>query len=231
MGSGQQFNLRWNNHTNNILQVFMEHLNSELLVDVSLSCEGKFLKAHKMVLSACSPYFQELFKLHQLPHPVIIFNGIGFSELKLVVEFMYRGEIKVLESDLQTVLQTAEALQVKGLSTVRNKYDEAAAAAAISQHQQQQLQQQQQLFKVVSSNVDCSNTNSNTTTVSNNTNGNSAVAASANPSCTDVGSGLSHFAKTIKPVTDPFKTRTRLHKIVQACSCDIENLVFKYFLF
>lgn len=54
----QQFNLRWNNHTNNILEVFTEQLNNEALVDVTISCEGQYLKAHKMILSACSPYFQ-----------------------------------------------------------------------------------------------------------------------------------------------------------------------------
>ncbi|KAG8283663.1 hypothetical protein J6590_011029 [Homalodisca vitripennis] len=56
--SPQQFNLRWNNHTNNIIEVFAEQLTSESLVDVTISCEGQFIKAHKMVLSACSPYFQ-----------------------------------------------------------------------------------------------------------------------------------------------------------------------------
>lgn len=54
----QQFNLRWNNHTNNILQVFMEQYANEGLVDVTIACDGHFIKAHKMVLSACSPYFQ-----------------------------------------------------------------------------------------------------------------------------------------------------------------------------
>ncbi|CAG2061858.1 unnamed protein product [Timema podura] len=39
-------------------RVFMDHLSSEQLVDCTLSCQGQFLKAHKMVLSACSPYFQ-----------------------------------------------------------------------------------------------------------------------------------------------------------------------------
>uniref|UniRef100_A0A1B6DRC3 HMG box domain-containing protein n=1 Tax=Clastoptera arizonana TaxID=38151 RepID=A0A1B6DRC3_9HEMI len=122
--SSQQFNLRWNNHTSNILQVFLEQLTEESLVDVTLSCQGKFIKAHKMVLSACSPYFQELFKQHQVSHPVIIINGMKFLDVKLIVEFMYKGEIKVQESDLSGVLLAAETLQIKGLSNVRNKYEQ-----------------------------------------------------------------------------------------------------------
>lgn len=39
--------------------------------------------------------FQELFKQHQVQHPVIIINGMKFADVKLVIEFMYRGEIKV----------------------------------------------------------------------------------------------------------------------------------------
>jgi FixJ family two-component response regulator len=39
--------------------------------------------------------FQELFKQHQVQHPVIIMNGMKFVDIKLVIEFMYRGEIKV----------------------------------------------------------------------------------------------------------------------------------------
>nr|CAD7459562.1 unnamed protein product [Timema tahoe] len=139
MATGQQFNLKWNNHTNNILQVFMDHLSSEQLVDCTLSCQGQFLKAHKMVLSACSPYFQELFRQHQIPHPIIIMNGMKFIDIKLVVEFMYRGEIKVLEAELEGLLAAAETLQVKGLSHVRTKYEKGDIQGSSELQQQQQV--------------------------------------------------------------------------------------------
>ncbi|XP_046747755.1 uncharacterized protein LOC124412148 isoform X2 [Diprion similis] len=123
MEGNQQFNLRWNNHTNNILQVFMEHLSSEQLVDVTLSCQGQFVKAHRMILSACSPYFQELFKHHTAKHPVVILNGIKCEDLQMIIKFMYHGEIRVQEAELDDLLAAAETLQIKGLSNVRNKYE------------------------------------------------------------------------------------------------------------
>ncbi|XP_046488187.1 uncharacterized protein [Neodiprion pinetum] len=123
MEGNQQFNLRWNNHTNNILQVFMEHLSSEQLVDVTLSCQGRFVKAHRMILSACSPYFQELFKHHTAKHPVVILNGIKCEDLQMIIKFMYHGEIRVQETELDDLLAAAETLQIKGLSNVRNKYE------------------------------------------------------------------------------------------------------------
>ena len=50
-------------------------LTSESLVDVTLSCEGRSLKAHKLVLSACSPYFKALFQEHVDNHPIVILKG------------------------------------------------------------------------------------------------------------------------------------------------------------
>ena len=54
----QQFCLKWNNHRSTILSVFDTLLEEESLVDVTLCTEGQFIKAHRIVLSACSPYFR-----------------------------------------------------------------------------------------------------------------------------------------------------------------------------
>ena len=67
MGSGggpdQHFCLRWNNFTSNIATSFEQLRDQEDFVDVTLSCEGNTVKAHKVVLSACSPYFRSLLKV------------------------------------------------------------------------------------------------------------------------------------------------------------------------
>lgn len=57
MEDDQQFCLRWNNHQSTLISVFDTLLENGTLVDCTLAAEGKFLKAHKVVLSACSPYF------------------------------------------------------------------------------------------------------------------------------------------------------------------------------
>jgi hypothetical protein len=54
----QYFSLRWNNHPANLVSVFSGLYTSETLVDVTLAAEGKHIQAHKMLLSACSDYFQ-----------------------------------------------------------------------------------------------------------------------------------------------------------------------------
>ncbi|XP_077555467.1 uncharacterized protein LOC144169907 isoform X5 [Haemaphysalis longicornis] len=117
MGS-QQFCLKWNNHQSNMLAVFEQLLSNEALVDVTLACEGLSLKAHKMVLSACSPFFQALFVENPCKHPIVILKDMRYMDLKAIVEFMYRGEVNVSQDQLSALLKTAETLKVKGLAEV-----------------------------------------------------------------------------------------------------------------
>ncbi|XP_029822376.1 protein tramtrack, beta isoform isoform X25 [Ixodes scapularis] len=117
MGS-QQFCLKWNNHQSNMLVVFEQLLSNEALVDVTLACEGHSLKAHKMVLSACSPFFQALFVENPCKHPIVILKDMRYMDLKAIVEFMYKGEVNVSQDQLSALLKTAETLKVKGLAEV-----------------------------------------------------------------------------------------------------------------
>lgn len=59
----QQFCLRWNNFQANITSQFEALRDEEDFTDVTIACEGQRLQAHKVVLSACSPFFKELFKV------------------------------------------------------------------------------------------------------------------------------------------------------------------------
>lgn len=63
MGDLQHFCLRWNNYQSSITTAFENLRDDEDFVDVTLACDGKSLKAHRVVLSACSPYFRELLKV------------------------------------------------------------------------------------------------------------------------------------------------------------------------
>ncbi|XP_046396281.1 longitudinals lacking protein, isoforms H/M/V isoform X5 [Ischnura elegans] len=116
MGSEQQFCLRWNNHQSTLISVFDTLLESETLVDVTLAAEGQYLKAHKVVLSACSQYFQELLCHHLEKHPIIILKDVTFQELKALIDYMYRGEVNVSQEQLSALIKTAESLKIKGLA-------------------------------------------------------------------------------------------------------------------
>lgn len=112
----QQFCLRWNNHQPNFISVFSSLLNNESLVDVTLAAEGKHVQAHKIVLSACSTYFQSLFTVNPCQHPIVILKDIKYSDLKIIIDFMYCGEVNVSQEQLPAILKTAETLKIKGLA-------------------------------------------------------------------------------------------------------------------
>lgn len=122
-GVGQEFCLKWNNHRTTILSVMDTLLEEESLVDVTLSADGQFIRAHRVILSACSPYFRTLFKssfLHE-KHPVIILKDVDFENLKSLVEYMYKGEANVPQNMLPSFISTAESLQVRGLAEGASK--------------------------------------------------------------------------------------------------------------
>ncbi|XP_020295981.1 longitudinals lacking protein, isoforms H/M/V-like isoform X2 [Pseudomyrmex gracilis] len=116
MGSSQQFSLRWNNYLKHITCAFDTLRTDEDLVDVTLSCEGKKIRAHKMLLSACSTYFRDLFKENPCQHPIIIFRNVKFDDLAALVDFMYQGEVNVVQEQLGSFLSTAGLLAVQGLT-------------------------------------------------------------------------------------------------------------------
>ena len=62
-----------------------------------------------MVLSACSPYFQSLLLNNPCKHPIIILpRDVRYSDLRHVIEFVYKGEIDVAQEQLDNLLQTAD---------------------------------------------------------------------------------------------------------------------------
>ncbi|KAJ3654818.1 hypothetical protein Zmor_013977 [Zophobas morio] len=114
--TSKQFCLKWNNFHSNILNAFESLQNTEDLTDVTLTSEGINVKAHKFILSACSPYFRTVFKENPCSHPIIILKDVLYTDLIAIINFMYHGEVLVSEEQLASFLQTARLLQVSGLN-------------------------------------------------------------------------------------------------------------------
>lgn len=88
--------------------------------DATLVCEGQTIKAHRLVLSASSGVFRQMFKgnngLFKSGDPVIMMWEIKAEDLKLLINFMYEGQVNVPRDNLSTFLALAERLQVRGLA-------------------------------------------------------------------------------------------------------------------
>ncbi|KAK6632037.1 hypothetical protein RUM44_007067 [Polyplax serrata] len=117
----QQYSLRWNDFHTSILSSFRHLREEEDFVDVTLACDGRSFTAHKVVLSACSPYFRRLLKANPCQHPIVILRDVAQKDMEALLRFMYHGEVHVGQEQLSDFLKTAQTLQVRGLADVNTK--------------------------------------------------------------------------------------------------------------
>ena len=116
MDPDKTFCLKWNNFQQNIFST-IRNLRLDLdFLDVTIYCKGKQLKAHKVILSACSNTFRAILKEAQSPHPVIVLWDVESRDVSALLDFMYNGQVDIQQDDLERFLIVADRLQVRGLS-------------------------------------------------------------------------------------------------------------------
>ena len=150
MGSEEEsLLLKWDKFDENVKQSFTEFQDKGYFFDVTLACEDKEVKAHKLILSACSPFFKRLLlKKHVANnvHPVFYLRGVKADQLDAVLAFSYQGEVSIIiiniiiiisiiisiiiiiivkvnikEEELDSFMLLAKDLKVKGLTALYNR--------------------------------------------------------------------------------------------------------------
>jgi len=121
MNASEKFCLRWNDFETNISSTFKELREDKEFFDVTLACDDSQVQAHKVILSACSPFFRSILKKNPHQHPLLYLKGVKYEELVLVLNFMYHGEVSIVQEDVNSFLAVAEDLQVKGLTQMIHK--------------------------------------------------------------------------------------------------------------
>jgi len=116
MSENEKFCLRWNDFESNISLAFRDIREEKDFFDCTLSCGSRQIQAHKLILSACSPFFRSILKQNPHQHPLLYLKGVDFTDLQSVLNFMYHGEVNVAQEELNSFLSVAEDLQVKGLT-------------------------------------------------------------------------------------------------------------------
>ena len=108
--------LRWNDFQENVNTAFQSLREDNEFADVTLACEdGQQIEAHKVILAASSPFFQNLLKRNRHPQPMIYMRGVKSENMHAIVDFLYNGEANVFQENLDSFLAIAEELQLKGL--------------------------------------------------------------------------------------------------------------------
>ncbi|XP_023319881.1 protein tramtrack, beta isoform isoform X15 [Eurytemora carolleeae] len=117
MGTSEKFCLRWNDFETNISVAFRELREEKDFFDVTLACDDSSqIQAHKVILSACSPFFRNVLRKNPHQHPLLYLKGVKYKEMLSVLNFMYMGEVNVAQEELNSFLAVAEDLRVKGLT-------------------------------------------------------------------------------------------------------------------
>jgi len=116
MANSEKFCLRWNDFESNISVAFRELREEKDFFDVTLACDDSQIQAHKVILSACSPFFRNVLRRNPHQHPLLYLKGVKYKELLCVLNFMYQGEVNVAQEELNSFLAVAEDLRVKGLT-------------------------------------------------------------------------------------------------------------------
>jgi len=114
--ASEKFCLRWNDFESNISTAFRELRDDKDFFDVTLACDDEQIQAHKVILSACSPFFRGVLRRNPHAHPLLYLKGVKFTDLQSVLNFMYHGEVNVAQEELNSFLAVAEELRVKGLT-------------------------------------------------------------------------------------------------------------------
>nr|XP_053645657.1 broad-complex core protein isoforms 1/2/3/4/5-like [Cherax quadricarinatus]XP_053645658.1 broad-complex core protein isoforms 1/2/3/4/5-like [Cherax quadricarinatus] len=108
--------LKWNNHKSTFFHVLSILREKHTYTDVTLACEGRLYPAHKFVLSTCSEYFSDIFTSTSGNNIVIVLKDVRRQDLEYLLDYMYLGQVDVAQSELSSLIKTAECLRIKGLA-------------------------------------------------------------------------------------------------------------------
>lgn len=107
----EEYLLKWVDHQPTIMSAFRTLLENGAFADCTLSAEGISVRAHKIVLSACSRYFETILAQQFDKHPIFVLKDVKYEELRAIIDYMYKGGL----------LEVAKLLQIKGLTENRDE--------------------------------------------------------------------------------------------------------------
>ena len=123
-----KFCLKWNEFNSNVSSSFGLLRNEEYLHDVTLvTVDRQQVHAHKLVLSACSEYFQDIFRNNKSSNLMLCLEGINRNDLNKFLDYMYLGEVQICQNDLDRFLTLSKRFKLNGLMTDETKLNDDTA--------------------------------------------------------------------------------------------------------
>ena len=116
MGTSEKFCLKWNDFQQNVSKTFSQLRQQTELFDVTLvSSDQEQVSSHRLVLSACSEFFKNIFYSNTHSHPLLYLDGLDSAEVNLMLDYVYNGEVKIYQECLDRFLEIANKFKLDGL--------------------------------------------------------------------------------------------------------------------
>ena len=113
----EKYDIKWKTYKDHLIRVFKDLGEEGHFADVTLVSDDQVqTKAHKVVLSACSPVLKTLLVNNPHSHPLLYLRGIKQTELQAILKFMYFGETQIFENRINDFVSVAKDLEVKEIS-------------------------------------------------------------------------------------------------------------------
>ena len=111
----------WNEYQKKGKFIFRHLLESSEFADITLVSEdGQQFKGHKAILGSSCPFFEDLLRRKDHPHPLVHMFGVNSRELSALLNFLYKGESSILQEDLQAFIVLARKLNLTGLTKTQD---------------------------------------------------------------------------------------------------------------
>ena len=112
----EKFCLKWNDYQTNWNRSLSELRNDNDLADVTLISDDKVkFSAHKVLLSSCSNMFKFILKSNTHTNPLLFLGGVSSVNLGFILDYIYYGEVKIYQEQLDNFLESAQKLEIEGL--------------------------------------------------------------------------------------------------------------------
>ena len=119
--SAEKFSLKWNDFQRNVSNSFSKLRQESRLYDVTLvTNDHQLVSAHKLVLSACSEVFSNIFNSNNSPNMMLYLDSVDIKEINLMLDYIYQGEVSIGQEYLDRFLEIATKFQLQGLLTDDN---------------------------------------------------------------------------------------------------------------
>ena len=102
------------NHEKDCFLVFHEMRSFDELCDITLKVNGKEIRAHRVVLAACSPYFRAMLTTGFVESSMgtISLQDCEENAVENLVEFLYKCKLTLNELNVENILRAAALFQI-----------------------------------------------------------------------------------------------------------------------